>query len=170
VENLIYSHFEIKNDMCFIYFSGKRSFVTVIKEDEICFSNYYDECNISEDEMLFMCKLNDTLNHGLVFKIKGKETEKYLVYLDNEELNLKSEFLPFVFLDCLMAENYKYCKNLLCEEMQIDNEKKTKNFFNSFDFYYPINNHKFILINKNTLAGIYDFEIENNKISNIKCH
>lgn len=170
VENLIYSHFEIENDFCFVYFKGERNFVVVIKDDEVCFSNYYDECNITENEKLFMCKLNDALNHGLVFNVKGKESETYLVYLDNEELNLKNEFLPFVFLDCVKAGNFKYCNNLLCDEMKIENENEIKNFFSEFDFYYPIEKNKFVLTNKNTLAGIYAFDIENNKISNISCH
>ena len=136
----------------------------------MCFADYYDECNEGENEKIFMCKIGDILNHGLVFSLKGKETENYLVYLDNEELNLKNEFLPFVFLDCLKVGNYKYCNNLLCEEMKIENEKEIKDFFPQFDFYYPINNKQFILINKNTLTGIYDFEIENNKIVNIMSH
>ena len=169
VDNLIYSHFEIERDMCLIFFKGERNYLVVIKDDEVKFSNYYDECNISEKEKLFMCKLGDILNHGLVLSVKENDAETYLVYLDDEEMNLKQEFLPFVFLDCVKAGNYKYCNNLLCDEMKVENENEIKDFFSKFDFYYPLSKNSFALINKNTLAGIYAFEIENNKIVNITC-
>lgn len=169
VDNLIYSHFEIERDMCLIFFKGERNYLVLIKDDELKFSNYYDECNISEKEKLFMCKLGDILNHGLVLSVKENDAETYLVYLDDEEMNLKQEFLPFVFLDCVKAGNYKYCNNLLCDEMKVENENEIKDFFSEFDFYYPLSKNSFALINKNTLAGIYAFEIENNKIVNITC-
>ena len=167
VENLTYSHFEICEDLCLIYFNGKRNFVVVIKEKELCFADYYDECNLSDDEKLFMCRLNDSLNHGKVCEIRNKEITTYLVYLDDYEMNLKEDFVALVFLDCVRAGNFKYCNQLLCEGLRMEKEEEIKNFFPRFDYLYPVSNNKAILINKNTLAGIFEFEIKNNQIVNI---
>lgn len=170
VENLKFSHFEIIGEFCFIYFEGKRNFLVALKSNDVLFDSYYDECNINENEKYFMCKLNDSLNHGVVFSFKNKEYEKYLVYLDNDELKLKDELLPMVFLDCVKAKNFKYCNNLLCDELKVEDEKQIEKFFPDFDFLYPISSKEIILINKNTLAGIFEFVIEHNEILNIMSH
>lgn len=170
VDNLTYSHCEIEKDYCYIYFSGKRDYMVVIKNNECVFSSYYDEVNIIGDEKFFMCKLFDSLNHGRVWHIKGKEVSNYLVYLDDEDLNLKSCFLPIVFLDCVLANNFSYCNNLLCDELKMQDKEQVKQFFPEFDFVYPINETNVVLANKNTLAGIYEFEIENCLIKNIRNH
>ena len=39
-------------------------------------------------------------------------------------------------------------------------------FFDEFDDYYPVSENKVFLFKKNTLAGIYNFEINSHKISN----
>lgn len=167
VENLTFSHYEINKNICLIYFKGKRNFVVVLKDKELYFANYYDECNSKKEEKYFMCRMFDSLNHGLVCCVKDGEVEKYPVYLDNEELRLKQAFVPFIFLDCVKAENFKYCNNLLCEDLKMKDEKQIKEFFPSFDYFYPLGKNKFMLAKKNTLAGIYAFEVENNQIINI---
>ena len=167
VDSLTFYNYEMFGSLCLIYFSGKRNFLLVIKDKEVCFADYYDECNLQDNEKVFMCKLNDCLNHGRVFHIKDNTFESYLVYLDNEELNLKNDLVAFVFLDCLLAENFKYCNELLSTEIKLQEENKVKEFFPEFDYYYPVSNEEFILIKKNTLAGIYKFEIDNKSICNI---
>ena len=165
VENIKFSHYEIEGDLCLIYFCGKRNYLIVLKNREIIFSNYYDECNIGENEKYFMCKLKDCLNHGVVCEIKDKNCLTYLVYLDNEEMNLKKEFVANVFLDCVLAGNKTYCKNLMCEELKsCDNINE---FFPEFDFYFQLEENIFALTKKNTLAGIFQFEITNKLIANI---
>ena len=167
VENLKYSHFEILGELCLIYFEGERNYLVVLKEKTLCFANYYDEYNLANNEKYFMTKLNDSLNHGLVCHIKDKKFDSYLVYLDDEDLCLKDEFIPFVFLDCVKAKNYLYANFLLSEELKLEETKQVAEFFPDFDWFYPIENNKFILINKNTLAGVFEFVVDNNKISNI---
>jgi hypothetical protein len=93
--------------------------------------------------------------------------EEYLVYLDDEKLNLKEEFVSFVFLDCVKAKNFKYANELLCDNLKLENEKEIEKFFPEFDYFYPAQKNSFILINKNTLAGIFEFNIHNNLILNI---
>ena len=168
VDNLKYSHFEIFGNICLIHFVGIRNYVVALNNGEILFSSYYDECKIEEKEQTFMCKLNDSLNHGKVFEIKNGKLEKYLIYLDNYELNLKYNFVGCVFLDCVKTGNFKYCNHLLNQELKLDNETEIKNFFPQFDSFYPIEENTFVLINKNTLAGIFEFLIEDLQISNIK--
>lgn len=170
VENLSYSHFELIGNFCLIYFVGERNFLVILNKDEICCATYYDECNITEKEKCFMCKLNDSLNHGNVFKIEDGKFETYLVYLDDNELNLKSDFVAFVFLDCVIAGNFKYCNNLLCDSLKMENEKDIEKFFPNADYFYPIEENVFVLFKKNTLAGIFEFEIVNSQIYNIKNH
>ena len=167
VDNINFSHFEIVDNFCFIYFNGNRRYLVILENDEICFSGYYDECNISE-ERFYMSRQNDSLNHGLVCHIKEKKFEKYLVYLDDAEMNLKVEFLPLVFLDCIKAKNFKYANELLVEDLKLNQLEDFENFFSTFDYVYPLNETRIVLLNKNTLAGIYEFSIENNKICNIK--
>ncbi len=166
-ENLTYSHYEIINNLCFVYLIGKRNFVVIFNEKEVVFANFYDEFNNSSNERFYLCKLQDCLNHGKVFHIKDKEVENYLVYLDNYDLNLKDEFVGNVFLDCLLAGNYKYCNELLSTDLKFENAENIKNFFEDFDEFYPLGDNEFILFKKNTLAGIYKFEVLNLSISNI---
>lgn len=168
VENIKFSHYESVGDLCIIYFVGKRNYLCVIKNQTLMFANYYDECNIKGDEKYFMCRLNDSLNHGRVCEIKDGDCSSYLVYLDDYELNLKPQFLPHVFLDCLIAGNLKYCEYLLCDELK--NAGCIEAFFPEFDWFYPIKDNVFVLINKKTLAGLFEFQTENNKIINIISH
>lgn len=167
VSGVTYSHFEIKNQFCFIYFCGKRNFVVVLNGGKVEFCSFYDEVNISENEFYFMCKLYDCLNHGKVFHIKDKIVDNYLVYLDDLDLNLRTEFVGCVFLDCLLAGNLKYANNLLSAELKQKQENNILKFLPEFDFYYPISKTEFILVKKNTLAGILIFELNNLEISNI---
>ena len=170
VENLTFSHFEIIGELCLIYFEGERNYLVVLKQKTLCFAEYYDEYNETTSEKYFMSKLNDSLNHGLVCHIKDKKFDSYLVYLDEDELQLKHTFVPFVFLDCVKAKNYIYSNSLLSEDLKLEDVKQISKFFPTFDWFYPINENKFILTNKNTLAGIYEFVINDNKISNIIYH
>ena len=167
VSDITYSHFEIKNQMCFIYFSGKRNYVVVLQNSEVKINSYYDEINIKDDEFYFMCKLNDSLNHGKVFHIKDKTFENYLVYLDNFDLNLKPNFVSSVFLDCVKAKNFDYANNLLSADLKQKNAQNISKFFVEFDNFFSINETEVILLKKNTLAGIYSFEIQNLEITNI---
>lgn len=168
VDKIKFLHSEIVGDLCLLFFTGERDFLCVIKNAEVLFCDYYDECNISDKEKYFMCKLNDSLNHGKVCEIKDNALSQYLVYLDDNELNLKDNFVSFVFLDCVFAGNYKYCNALLSEDLKMKNETEIKEFFPEFDFYYPLKENVFALIKKNTLAGIFEFEIKNLCITNIK--
>lgn len=166
VDKINFSHsVELENNLI-LFFNGVRNFIVVLSDGEAKVCSYYDEINNQEKEIVIMCKLNDCLNHGRVYKI-GKEVENYLVYLDDNELNLKSEFVGVVFLDCLIAKNYNYCNSLLTEEIKQEQASSIKEFFPEFDFYVPIKQNKFILINKNALAGICEFEVSNNQIVNI---
>jgi hypothetical protein len=170
VFDLKFSHYEIENGFCFVYFVGKRNFVVVLKDKQLIFCDFYDECNISENEKLFMVKLYDSLNHGKVLKIKNKEFENYLVYLDDNELMLKKEFIAHVFLDCVVAGNFKYANCLLCDNLHMKDESLIEKFFPEFDWFYPIGKNEFVLTNKKALSGIFEFEIVDDKISNISCH
>lgn len=167
VKNLCYSHYEIKNQLCFIYFTGVRNYIVVLNGNKLEFGTYYDEVNILDNEFYFMCKVLDCLNHGKVFHIKDKIVDNYLVYLDDYDLNLKTEFLGCVFLDCVLVNNLKYANNLLCDNLKQNDCENIVKFLPKFDYYYPISQTEFILLKKNTLAGILVFEILNCEISNI---
>ncbi len=160
VENIRFSHYEIDGDVCLIYFEGVRNFVAILKGSDLVFAEYYDECNFHKDEKFFMSKLNDSLNHGLVCHVEKSKVESYLVYLDDEELKLKEEFVPFVFLDCVKSKNFIYANSLLSDELKLDDAKQIANFIPEFDWFYPASENKFVLIKKNTLAGILDFVID----------
>ncbi len=164
--NLTYSHYETKKDFIYIYFSGERPAVAIFKKNALVYCDYYDELNKGEEEVYFLTRLYDTLNHGRVCKINS-EAETYLVYLDDYELNLKPEFTAFVFLDCVIAGNLKYANNLLKKEMREQDEKNIAKFFGEFNYYYPLEQNVFALFKKDALQGIFKFEMENDTISNI---
>lgn len=166
-QGIEYSSYEIFNKIMLIYFSGERNFVVVIKGEEIVDYSYYDECNIDDKERYFMCKLHDSLNHGKVIHIFEEKVENYLVYLDENDLCLKKEFIASVFIDCLLASNFKYCNNLLCESLKQKDESNIKNFFCEFDYALNLEENVFATLKKNTLAGIYKFEVDNVSIVNI---
>ena len=162
-----YVGYEDVGDMRLIHFGGKRNFLLVIEKDNVVAGDFYDECNISNEEKFFMCRCNDSLNHGKVIHIIDKKVDNYLVYLDDNDLCLKDKFVAHVFLDCIVAGNFKYCNNLLSKELKQEAAEDIKNFFPNFDWFYPIEENCFILTNKNTLAGIYKFDIKDNLIENI---
>ena len=166
VQLIKYSHYQNFNNNLLLFFSGDRNYIVVINDEEVLFASNYDEINSSEEEKVFMCKLYDCLNHGSVCEV-GKSVNKYLVYLDDGELNLKSEFCGCVFLDCLLAGNYNYCNALLDEKIKQQDVENIKEFFPLFDDYFCVEENVFILKNKNALAGICKFEVENVKITNI---
>ena len=164
VDNLKYSHYEEIENILILYFSGERRFVVAIKEAELEYFGYIDECNIKDDEKYFLEKQHDSLNHGKVFHVAKGVCEKYLVYLDDNELCLKDEFLPIVFLDCVKVKNLNYARALTNLDFK---DNSAFSFFPEYDFFYPVSKSKVILLNKNTLAGICEFEIKNSKIENI---
>ena len=150
----------------FIFFDGKRKFVAIFKNKEFVYANYFDEINFGEKEVFVLTRLNDSLNHGRVWHLKEGKEENYLVYLDDFELNLKPQFLPAVFLDCVRAKNLNYLKHLLSESLA----NATSNislFFGEIEEIYPLREDVVAVIKKDATIGIYKFEIENLKIQNI---
>ena len=79
VRDVSYSHYEVLGDLCIIYFLGKRKYFIVIKGNELCCANYYDELNLDGEERFYLCRLRDSLNHGKVCHIKDKKYDDYLV-------------------------------------------------------------------------------------------
>ena len=166
-QGINYLSYETFNKMILIYFSGERNFVVIIKGEQVTDYSYYDECNFDDKERYFMCRLHDSLNHGKVIHIFEEKVEKYLVYLDENDLCLKNEFVSCVFVDCLLVGNFKYCNNLLCESLKQKDENNIKNFFCEFDYVCYLEENVFATFKKNALAGIYKFEVNNLLISNI---
>lgn len=167
ISDLEYSHCEFEENLCYIYFSGKRNFVIILNQNEVLFSDFYDEFNKLEKEKYYLCRLYDGLNHGRVCHVNNNEVESYLVYLDDYDLNLTDDFVGNIFLDCFLAGNFKYCNELLTKDLKLEKAESVKEFFENFDTYYPLDKNIFALIKKNTLAGIYHFEVNNKSISNI---
>lgn len=195
-----FNNFKLINNICIISFLGERKFVVVLKGQECVYANFADKTDVLDKEFYFLARQKDCLNHGRVCHIKNGEVEDYLVFLDDYDLNLKPQFLPHAFLDCVLSKNFKYCNALLAENLKQQNEKQIANFFCEFDKFFaldaaPINQLEqnlcapveqqnadlgasvntgqggslaFALIKKDALAGICEFEIENNSIANIK--
>ncbi len=167
VGKIKYSHFETRDDYTVIYFDGNRKYVVILKGKEICCADYYDEINISDNELYLMTRQYDSLNHGKVYSIKDKKFDKYLIYLDEEDMNMKSNFSTSVFLDALLAENYNYCNQLLSSDIRPNDASEIKAFFPEFDDFFPLDDCTVALIKKYTLVGIFEFELSENIIQNI---
>ena len=167
IEELSFSHTETYSELLIVYLVGTKNYIIILEKGKVLYAGYYDECNFLTNEILFMCKMNDSLNHGKVLKIKNNKFEEYLVYLDDSDLCLKTRFVGFVFLDCLLAKNFNYCNQLLREDIKQKEGKNIALFFPKFDYYFETEPNTFVLIEKNALAGIYKFEIENLVITNI---
>lgn len=166
VGEIVFSHYEIENDFCCIFFEGQRQFVVVLNKNDLVWADFYDEYNVADGEKQILKHLCDGLNHGRVLNIKDNKSETYLVYLDDNELHLKPKFVALIFMDCLLAKNYKYCSTLVCENLKFDQDG-LKQFFPEFDAYFPLNANSVVLFKKNALVGICDFEIVDDKIANI---
>jgi len=164
--NLKYSHYEQVLEYTLLYFTGEKNYIVVLKNKECIYNGFYDELNVDQQNRIFLNRKKDALNHGEIFKIENKSHEKYSVYLDDNPLNMKSEFTHLIFLDCLLVSNFKYCNQLLTDDLKQKNEKNIKNFFKEFNYYIPFKNFVFTF-KKNTLSGVYKFEIKNCKIENI---
>lgn len=162
VDNLKFSHAEVFNDFLLVYFSGLRNFVVIIDSDKV-YATYYDEVNIETDQKYFLYRYNDSLNHGRVYYLKNKIIENYLVYLDNEDMFLKPDFVLCTFLDCVKCKNINYLKNLLEDK---NNASLIQEFLPNFDDFF-VEKNTTVLFNQNKIVGIYDFEINNNLITNI---
>lgn len=114
-----------------------------------------------------MKRLKDSLNHGKVYLIKDKKFDSYLIYLDEEDMHLCSQLVMVVFLDALVAGNFEYCNQMLAEDIHQEDAKSIQKFFPEFDDYQAIDSYNVALLRKNTLAGIFEFKIVDNKIENI---
>lgn len=166
ITNIAFSHYEIEGEFCYLFFAGVRNYVVVLNKSGLVWADYYDEYNCEKEERHILKHMQDCLNHGKVLSIKQNKTETYLVYLDDYELKLKPEFLALVFMDCLVAENYKYCAKLVDKNLNFD-EKTIKEFFPDFDSFFPMSAKSVALFKKNALVGICDFEILDDIIVNI---
>ncbi len=168
-KNIQFSSFEEIGERVAFYFEGKRKYVVIVSGEKLEYANYYDEVNFGDGEYLFMTRLQDCVNHGKVAKISDGKFEQYLIYLDDYEMKMKSEFVHLVFMDCLLVGNFKYCNELLDLGIKQKNEAKLKDFFEEFDDYIPFDRLVF-LFKKNTLAGVYEFIVNGLKIENIIPH
>lgn len=164
--NIEFSHYEIENEFCCIFFEGAKNYLVVLNKAGLVWADYYDEYNAAKGEKQILKHLCDGLNHGCVLSLKDNKAETYLVYLDDYELHLKPKFVALIFMDCLLAGNYKYCAALLSENLKFD-ASSLKQFFPEIDSYFPLNASSVVLFKKNALVGICDFEIADDKIVNI---
>lgn len=167
VGNIEYIQHQLINNHLIIYFTGDRAFFIIIKDNKLLAADFYDELNCEKEDVFFLKRLHDSINHGKVFCITSKGFDEYLVYLDNYDLNLKEELLPAIMLDLVRAKNYVYAKSLLKNEMQPKQAEDIGKFFLDYDDYLPITNTEFCLLKNDTFVGIVKFEIVDNKIKNI---
>ncbi|MBR1988495.1 MAG: hypothetical protein IKA36_05615 [Clostridia bacterium] len=166
-ENQIhFSHTERFDKIVAVFFEGKKNFIIILDESKLLYAGYYDEIDMKERELTLLKKLNDSINHGRVVKIEKGKFETFLIYLDNNDMNLKEDFCMHVFLDCVKAGNYKYLKNLLNDNInsQVENIKL---FFQDMDTFFPIDRNHSVVIKKDAQMDIFEFSIFENKISNI---
>lgn len=161
-----FSHIEYFGKIIAIFFEGDRSFVIILNKETLLYCDYYDEINLQEKEMSLLTKLHDSVNHGRVVKIEKEKIETFLVYLDDYEMCLRSELCVEVFLDCVIAGNFKYVQNLLDESL-VDKIEDLKSFFDGITSFYPINKTQCVCIKKDATVDIFQFEFQNNKIMNI---
>lgn len=167
VDGLQYSHFEMRQNYLFVYFKGVRDYVVIIKNKEVKIASYYDEINILENEIVFLCKCCDCISHGKVFGInKDGVYEDYLVYISDRQIKDDS-FIGLAFMDAIIVGNYKFANNLMSDSMRLDDAGQLTDFFCECDDYIVLEKNVYATINKNTLAGIYELIITDGKIDNI---
>ena len=107
------------------------------------------------------------MQHGKVFLIdRNNEYDSYLVYLNQRQIQ-DEMFVGFAMLDSIIVGNTKYANTLLSNDMRLEDAKGLMDFFPEYDDYVCVDTDTYALLKKNTLAGIYKFEISNNQITNI---
>ena len=77
-----YSHYEVVDNLCLIYFNGDRNYIIILDRDNVKFKTYYDEFNKIKKEIYILTRCYDCLNHGKVIHINNGVIEEFLVYLD----------------------------------------------------------------------------------------
>lgn len=165
-KDIKFSHIDRFGKIMVLYFDGERNFTILLNEEKILFAGFYDELKVDKDELAMLCKVNDSINHGWVVKIAKQEFEKYLVYLDDNEMKLKEKFLLSTFMDCVLVENFKYLKNLLDESL-VDQVENLKLFFEGVKEYFVIDENHCVVMKKDAQMDIFEFSILKNKVINI---
>lgn len=166
VTEIEYSEYQIFENHLILYFEGKRKFVVIIKDNQLKCAEYYEEINYNEKEIYFLTNMFDCLNHGRVNCIKDSIFSSYTVYLNNCNFEIKQDFLPNIFLDCVKAKNYKYAQNLLCQNLQPKQAEDIGKFFPTYNDFL-VADCGYILLKNDTYLGVVKFEIDKNKITNI---
>lgn len=153
-------------DYDLIKFEGARNAVAIIKGKELQYFDYYDEFNNKDNQKIFMKTIPSMLRYGQVFKMQTKGVEKYLVYLDEFKSNIMEDFVVSVFLECVLVGDVNFYKKILSENLA-KGANSIKSFFLDFDDFTCIHKDTAILYKKDTVVGIFKFEINNNFIENI---
>ena len=123
--------------------------MSMVEFDIVDVSNTINVCGLDYYKEIVAKKLKDlaTFENTTIF------SQYYLLQYETCKSIFKNKLLT-IYLD--VGEKFY--------DEKLKDENSVKEFFPEFDYYYPITNEEFILIKKNTLAGIYKFEIQNKEI------
>ena len=145
----------------------EEKFVVVFYSDEIIFKDYFVNINL-DSKIEILSALNDIAKHAIFTKIENKIVTQKTVYLKNEpKLTKSTNIIPLAFLQALKINNIKLCKYYLNENLkEMASLEVLKNYFGDYK-KTEFDNNRYILFYNDMSYKIFEYEIENGKISKI---
>ena len=155
-------------------FSGEKNYVLVQNNNEILFSDFYDQIKITNKGIEILSNINDIAKHSVYTKIENKNVSRKTVYsLGRPRLTQCEKIIPLAFLQALKVENYKLCCHYLSPSLkEIATLDSLKSYFGEFSHLEPNfndgNSYALFYKEKEKITNkVFTFIITNNKISKI---
>lgn len=184
IENLSLEKIKLKN-LNYFFFSanaGDEKYVILLNENgTLSYESFVSEIDYSGDKLKLLQKMNDCIGHGLATVISAdngaEQKDEFGVYI-HKKINVKKIFVPYLFVECVCAKNYKQARKYLSKELStLLNDNKLNQFFLNAKRIEQFKYSEFLDINKiaafssdNELLSIYKFELCDGLIENIEMY
>lgn len=133
---------EYKNNLIIVSaLSPDSEFLLVFdtNENTIIICDEFLKVEKSDNQIKALKPLNDFFKHGIVktLNIETKQFSNYTVFINNTNSNISDSLIPYAFLECVKANDYKKAKSYLDSSLgEITNSKLDGYFNNIKNIYY----------------------------------
>lgn len=128
-----------------------------------------------ETEIKALKPINDLFYHGIVktLNLETKQFSNYTVFIKNTNFNLSHSLIPYAFLECVKAKDYKQAKNYLDSSLGSITNNKLDAYFNEikniyYNCYFFEPNQTNCTLDTATGYKNYTFTLLNDKICEIE--
>ncbi len=147
-------------------------YVIIIHEQEkkIIFHDTINEYQLTDECCTFLHNMNDHYHHARVTKVtKDGLSHHYVFTSSTRQLNVDSQLIPYLFLECIKSEDYTNARYWLSNDLRPSNHHLAQYFGKFSNIYYvdTIKDDVIYTIQDDKNFRKYLFSIKNNRISNI---